>query len=468
MSIKRLMIAGATVAGLLSFIVYVEKPEQELRRRQTLALGGAQSVQLSSIEVKKTSGSWKLLNKKIVEGPIDEASALASEVKNWRLESLPDAKLDETPVRSIISSLIDLKTEESFTPEEGQPLSDFGLADPQFTVTITVGGEEKKLYFGKRSEYLGRRYLKVGDSKELFLISDAAAQALDKTILDLRSKAPISFDQEDLLTFTSQNSQGRIVLRRENGFWNIEQPKKVSANNLAVGEIFRELRGFRVKSFIDDVGDNLSQWGLSNPRVRFQLEENKEGRPPIELLISSDKDGQSYLKMSDQKTVFVLEKVNFDNLNKDLKGLRNRRLFDFETWKVKKAILKLSGAPDFIIEKVGSDWKVQGEEGDESFVSQYFTDLSEVEPTDYLEEPLAEGLIKTSPELFSANLILEDNKELVLRVINRDGKLVGLPPAYPSEQFYLSQESLDKMQPKKEGLVKLEASTNKSDRGNSP
>lgn len=464
MGIKRLLIAGATVAGLLSFIIYVEKPQQEEKRKQGLALGGAKSVQLSSIEVTKKGESWKLVNNKVVEGAIQEASAVSSEVQNWRLASLPQAKLEEAPVRSIISSLIDLKTEESFTPDEGQSLTDFGLVDPQITATITVKGEEKKLYFGKRSEYLGKRYLKIGDAKELFLISDAPALALDKSILDLRSKAPISFDQEDLSTFLVQGAQGRVLLKRENGFWSIQEPRQVSANNLVVGEIFRELRGLRVKSFIDEVGSDLTQWGLSNPKLKFELVKKDEGEAPIELLLSSDKDGQSYLKMSNQSSVFILEKVNFDNLNKDFKGLRNRRLFDFETWKVKKATIKSDGATDFIMEKGDAEWRVQGEVGDESFISQYFTDLSEVEATDYVEAHLSEDIIKGAVEIFSARLILEDNKEILLKVIQKDGKLIGLPPAYPTEQFYLTQETLNKIQPKKEALMKVESATQVSDK----
>lgn len=466
MGIKRLLIAGATVAGLLSFIIYVEKPQQEEKRKQGFALGGAKSVQLSSIEVIKKGESWKLINTKVVEGELQDASAVASEVQNWHLASLPQAKLEEAPVRSIISSLIDLKTEESFTPDSDQSLSDFGLVDPQITATITVKGEEKKLYFGKRSDYLGKRYLKVGDAKELYLISDAPALALDKSILDLRSKAPISFDQDDLSSFSVQGANGGVRLKRENGLWSIQEPRQVSANNLAVGEIFRELRGLRVKSFIDNVGSDLTQWGLSNPKIKFQLFKIKEGEPPVEILLSTDKDGQSYLKMSNQSSVFVMEKVNFDNLNKDFKGLRNRRLFDFETWKVKKATIKTANAPDFIIDKNAEDWRVQGEAGDESFISQYFTDLSEVDAADYVDDPLTEESIKNATEVFSVQIILDDNKETHLKVIQKDGKLVGLPPAYPTEQFYLTQDALNKIQPKKEGLIKITTTPQVSDKKN--
>lgn len=135
----------------------------------------------------------------------------------WTWVDGPSFPLDDSTVTQIMEELpklLDLDT------KKGGDLSEYGLMDS--ARYLTIAGEEgsQTVYFGSQAED-GRWYMRLADSKDVFLIPNDFMELLSKNIYDMAILPVLPELTEDIVTFIgiSQSEENNTYLLQADGVW---------------------------------------------------------------------------------------------------------------------------------------------------------------------------------------------------------------------------------------------------------
>jgi hypothetical protein len=462
MSFKKTLLLAVILLGALWYIYRVELPQDEVKRKEEFFLGGKPIDSFTRVTIQRGTESVGFVNTAPVNTPpVAENAAKDDGMKNWKIESLPDAKIDEAAVNSLLTTLSNLKLTDPFRAEKAEDITLYGLQDPEIKVTVATADSTRELSLGKKSDYFNKRYVKTPDSSEIFLIEESLYSSASKPVADFRSKSPVGFDQTQVAKAILEQKGARTVLEQSSaGQWTLKEPLEATANGDLVTTLLRELRTVQVKSFIDPPAADLASKGLVTPTVKVTLEFKEGKSPPLVLSLAEERKGEVgevYLAVSGQPSIYSLTESDLKPFEKTTDDFRERRLLKFDSWDTEEAKFSLKGDEPLILKKVQSEWKVNGEPADDVFVNDFLSTISNTEATRFLSKDQAASL--SNPELTIEITTLASTRFTFL-IFRRGNEFVGLKGG-SQEPFVISSEQYQKLLPKKEVLKKSEASKDK-------
>jgi len=263
-----------------------------------------------------------------VQGP-DKDIVLSKADAGWALEKPVEAKADDTMVQTFLSSLRNMKAQD-FIEQPAQGLQEFGLAPPQLTVSLALGGDNARKTVliggekgdGEKGETQGdkQRYVKRGEKDTLFVVGDWVLRDLSKTANDFRDKTVIRFapDQAAKIEVKRREGEGFTLTRGADKKWTIDKTQEGTLREATLGQFvgdLHELRGFEIAA--DDPGD-LGAYGLQDPAAAITVYDDA-GAKLAAVLLAQKAEGEnqkSFALAEGGKTVFALRDYVFDRLNK--------------------------------------------------------------------------------------------------------------------------------------------------------
>lgn len=105
----------------------------------------------------------------------------------WICENDTSLKMDADSIATLLEHLKKVTAAESITDYDS--VSDYGLDQPQNTITVTCGDETTTIDIGDYNEMLSEYYLKVSGDDKIYLV--------DSTLKDAFSKTPDTMVQEE-------------------------------------------------------------------------------------------------------------------------------------------------------------------------------------------------------------------------------------------------------------------------------
>ena len=193
-------------------------------------------------------------------------------------------------------------------------------------------------------------YIKFVDSKQPSTL-DAQRDA----------KKVVSLDRDKINSVTIKNAEGVIELRKQdNDVWMLEKPVKDRASTMAISGLFTTAEFLNFDAVIGEdkpVGkDELKDYGLANSETKITF--GGSGKP-VELLFGKDAaiDGKQYVKLADDKKVFVISTELKKQIVKKADEFRDRKLTDLTTAQVNRVAVK-SAAGEIELEKKNGHWSL--------------------------------------------------------------------------------------------------------------
>lgn len=477
MSFQKTIVLAMILIAALGYVFWIEMPHQKEISKKDYALRDLVPEEIERIEIAKPDGSFELKNTEVKGVPLEskEVSSplgVASDAfKKWELSSVKGSELDSATMNGLITALTELKLENAIPPEDIESdLSVYGLKEPALILRVKTLQQAREFQFGKLSSYLNKRYVKVGDGKDIFLITDNLFNATNKTASDFRDKTPIDFSDTEIKSVSIVG--GKDILKFEidsEKKWRVIEPVHALASATAISEMNRTLRNLRVKDFIDDTSA-LKNYALDNPNLKVSLQFSEESkRLPLELSISSQKikkeDGSQedlvYLYNQGAPSIYSLTTNPYDLLVKPADNYREKALFKFATDRVLKVTTE--GEAALVVTRATQDkWKVNDKEGDTIFIDQWLADLSLLEAKAFpvetknfgFEKPKFKVSLELEPssgENKNANLFLVIGGEAS---IGQDSKGYYAYVNEPKDVFIIGSDSFKKISLKEEALVK--------------
>lgn len=201
-----------------------------------------------------------------------------SKEDSWKWETDENFPVDTEKMENLLEIFADIKA--AFIIEEPENLSQYGLDNPECTVSISAGNKSYTLTLGDLSEMDSQRYFSMDDGN-VYLVSEDPMDKLDITADDLILHDEIpDFDDKATLTFTG-TEEYEIVYSEDN-------TAAYSENDVYFADIDGEylpLDTDNLEDYISDVSslsltdyvtynvtdELLAECGLDNPQLSITV-----------------------------------------------------------------------------------------------------------------------------------------------------------------------------------------------------
>ncbi len=183
----------------------------------------------------------------------------------------------------------------------------------------SAGGESFSIRFGRRNEYLARRYAMIGSERGLYAPPDILLPILDRNPVELQQRTPLAYLSEKLRSV--RYSSGIALEQNLDSLWLVNGKP---ADQLFVREYLKRLTGLQVLGYESGTVEQGAQ--LLSIHVRY---EHKDGplESRLDIFESTDKQ-QAFLRTSDLPVTMRLERNQVKRLKPSLELLQVVRDLD--------------------------------------------------------------------------------------------------------------------------------------------
>ncbi len=227
-----------------------------------------------------------------------------------------------------------------------------------------------------------------------------------------------------------------LVLEKAQEEWKFVEPVEDLADQEAVDRYLRNIDEPERERVVADsaaVAEDaavVAKYGLDQPRIKVQVETAEGVMDGLHFGNDSPTDRLAYVQIGgDNPEIFTVLAWRFDNLNKGVFDLRDRRILAFEEAEVKEIHLERA-AGNIVLERAGDDaWQLRvgtSVAADKDAVDGLVGDLQNGKIESFADEEPDEALLQErglgeKPQLGLSLLVGEDRAEKRLRVGHAEG-----------------------------------------------
>lgn len=197
----------------------------------------------------------------------------------WINQEEPEIELNQNLMSSMAGNITSL-TSERIVGDVTDNLSDYGLAEPETTVTFKVGEDTGSWQIGAENDIAGGVYIKKADENTVYLVSDSFKSAFQKDMFDLLEDEEMpEIGESDITDIQVQNPSGTVALTfLEEGndndltgmlswFYTDENQDYAGADEDVVSSITSEIAGLSMGDCVSYKADaSMADFGLDQPQ----------------------------------------------------------------------------------------------------------------------------------------------------------------------------------------------------------
>ncbi|HXB03087.1 MAG TPA: DUF4340 domain-containing protein [Opitutaceae bacterium] len=344
--------------AVFAFIFYIEPhliTEESLRQTSNHVLG-PEAANIIALEISSRASPQPLRIEK------NGDTWLLSQPAGW------PANLNA--VSRILTELQTLEHDTSFLVADivknGQTLADYGLDQPQFTITFTSGTDSAQaaqtytLRIGAETRIGNRLYVLSPDGTRIHVVDRSLADSLTLPLDQLRDNALFTIPVFEARALRLQIAGPPVAIHRDGDRWSFESPILARADKSATELALKDLTTLNAQTFLD-AREADDRTGLATPALRITIDGNNRreslllGNPVTPAPAgSAPTDTLFYAKMDDKPVVFTVSFPNdlLQNLRNAQEILREKHFVDFDPHNVTAITLHAPNAPELTLQRL--------------------------------------------------------------------------------------------------------------------
>ncbi len=248
---------------------------------------------------------------------------LAKEGEKWQIVRPAKYAADDTEVRSLLSSLRSLRAND-FVTDSPENLAQYGLDDPQLTVTLFLGKDlaKKAVLIGKQinEKDASKGYFAKRDAKDtIYEIAEYALKNLSKDVPALRDKRVLGLDPKEVAKAVVKRMDGKgfTLVKSTDDKWSLEGKVEGKPREYPVSHFAEDVATLRASEVVADDPADLKQYGLDQPQIKVSLY-GKDGKLLGTVIGTKKSDDEIYVMRQDGRTVFGARSYVFARMDKKL------------------------------------------------------------------------------------------------------------------------------------------------------
>jgi hypothetical protein len=343
-----ILLAIAIAAGV--YIKYVDSnrpdTQEAARRRQNVINFDREKITGISIqngddkiEIKKTDDKWRL------EAPIkDQADSslidnLVLDLESWQKETTIPAK--------------ELEKDKS-------KLTEFGLGKPKLRLKLLGENAPPEILLGKDAALDNRMYVRLENSKDVFLTSQTVRKDLERKAEDFRDRKLTTLTAAFVTRIVLKTPAGEMELEKKTDHWEIAKPLRARADDQKVGDLIAQITTAHIQQFVADDRGDLHPYGLAEPRGSITLfaKDDKAGQMLQIGGVPERAKDQVYARFAPRNGVYELPNKIADILNAKPNDLRDRHLIRIDTNILDRITIDAAGKGKTVLARKGEEWTI--------------------------------------------------------------------------------------------------------------
>ncbi|HEX4085818.1 MAG TPA: DUF4340 domain-containing protein [Chthoniobacteraceae bacterium] len=276
----------------------------------------------------------------------------------WQMDAPVKDRADEAAVTQLLTSIDTLDKDTTIKPED---LREYGVVKPSVTLQLLGQDAPGEILFGKDAAIEGKEYIRLGNSNEVYVVSNELRTQVIKPADDFRSHQLATIAASQVTDVDIKTAAGEIELKKNQDHWQIEKPIKARGDDAKISDIISQTLTTKIDSFVPDAQAGAANTALNDAAgtVTFTAEGVEK---PLVLQLSKpiEKDPQKvYAKVSDRDAVFFLPKTAAAILDTKPNDVRDHHLvrLDFNT--VDRIHIAAAGAPEILLARKGENWTIK-------------------------------------------------------------------------------------------------------------
>lgn len=323
----------------------------------------------------------------------------------WNITSPIKAEADKDPIYKLFNSLDSSDILET-VEEKPKDWEVYGLAHPQYYLSMEYDeGDPDTLFFGSPTPVGGMTYVRFASEDRVLAINNELSSLVKMRVNSYRSRTILNVLANDITGLEITRLEGdykKIVIVYDNGRWIVIEPWRHLADEKKISELLVKIEETLKTALIEEKANNLSPYGLDNPRIILNVS-LKHGMPNKILLIGKvlqekKKSHLCYAKQFDADVVFTMLKGLSQTLEHNIMWFIDKQPTKFDREAVNKIVLETSQEPVIFYKSAGNTWSVvspvtkniEPETVNLIFTISRFLLISDI----YTQQPTPEDLVK--------------------------------------------------------------------------
>lgn len=269
--------------------------------------------------------------------------AFSKTMDGWQIEQPVQTGADDSPINSLLRSLNTSKKSRTLAIEPGEK-EQFGLGGRAIRINFKdENGENREISIGDKTNVGSNIYVALTDTV-VHIVPQTLKTNANKSLFDWRDKKAVHFDKNGVREFSLTNPEGRFTFTKEGADWKITRPIETKAEKSSVDAVLNKLQNGRIKSVVDEQGNNLAKYNLRNAAFDIEMLTGPE-KAKTSIAFSRVEDNISYGKDGVRPHVFTVDSNFIKPFTKDLFGFRDKKIIGFDDDKVTRINLSHNNEP---------------------------------------------------------------------------------------------------------------------------
>ncbi len=338
----------AVAVGLGAYIYFVDSKKSDTEVKEKVFAVEADAVEELRVVskgdtsvLKKTDGTWKLVE------------PLATEA-------------DNSEVTALVSSLTSLELNREVDPKASD-LAQYGLAAPKTDITFTANsGATGRIRLGDQTPTGTDLYAVRGEDPRVFLVSTIAETNFVRSTFDLRDKRVLRFERDKADGLEIATAGGTFALTRADSEWRVAAPAAARGDYGAIEGLLTRLSTTMMSGIEATDVSALAKYGLEAPTATVTV---KAGSATATLAVGTSADGKAFARDLARPMVFAIDAAFATEVQKGASEYRKKELFDLRAFSAQQIVL-MRGADTITFQKktgtgenAGDTWTASGPGG---------------------------------------------------------------------------------------------------------
>jgi hypothetical protein len=353
-----LLTAAAVVFALIVLVEYPIRQER-LRQASHSIFPGLNPAAITKIEIQP----WGQ--------PAIHAQRAGAGSNDWQLTQPIAYHAQSEQIEAFLASMAKLEWKDRLTDQELKNIPDaqerYGFTQPQFSILLQDGGEERRMEVGALSPMGDEVFLSLVGSTAICLAGAEMLQMIpndknawrDRSLLNL---AEIPFDE-----ITARSAAKELDLRRDptNRLWHMNHPVSARADTRKVNALLDRLRQLTVSRFVsDDPQVDLETFGLQaspqSPGLTLVFSNGANLATILQIGASPTNDpSMAYARRQDPSNIVLVAQDLFRPWQGDYTNFLDQHLISLSPGWIQS--IQGHGEDDFAVRKLtNGQWEVNG------------------------------------------------------------------------------------------------------------
>ena len=297
----------------------------------------------------------------------DERIALKRTDKKWRLESPVKDLADSNVVDNLLFDLEDWKRDTTISAKEIEAdknrMAEYGVAKAKLRLKLQGPSAPPEILFGNNAALEGKNYVRLENSKDVFLVSQSIKNQISKKPEEFRDRKLTDTVATQVVRLSIKSAAGEMELQKQGDHWEIVKPLRARADDQKVNDLIAQITNSRIAQFVADDAGDLHPYGLAEPRgaVTIFTGGDKSAASGQILQIGGVPEkakDQVYVRFTPRKFVYTLPNKIESILGTKPNDLRDRHLVRFDQNQLDRITIDAPGKNKTVLARKDQNWTI--------------------------------------------------------------------------------------------------------------